>query len=204
MTKTVLITAFEPYDRWSSNASWEALVALTRDLPSSPRVVTRRYPVDFAKTRGKLLEDLSANYDYSLHLGQAPSSSRIHLEAVALNVAGEPAQSPDDFAPLIPGGPAAYRTSLPLAAWASKIRAANIPVQVSYHAGTYLCNAILYLALHIAAEQKLKTQSAFVHLPLSPEQVLQEYKDVPSLPTAHSAEALRLILNELNQPEVIA
>jgi len=197
---SVLLTAFEPYDRWSTNASWEALVALTRELPTSPRVVTRRYPVDFAKTRSKLADDLAANYDYAIHLGQAPGSASIHLEAVALNVAGEIAQSPDDFSAIVPGGPVAYRTALPLAAWAAKIRAAGIPAQVSYHAGTYLCNAILYLAQHFAVERGLKTQAAFVHLPLSPEQVLAERHDVASLPTAHAAEALRLIFGELNQP----
>lgn len=202
--KTVLITAFEPYDRWSSNSSWEALVALTRELPTAPKVVTRRYPVDFEKTRAKLAEDLAANYDFTLHLGQAPGSSRVHLEAVALNIAGESQQSPDDFRTLVPGGPAAYRTSLPLASWAAKIRAASIPVQVSYHAGTYLCNAILYLAQHLAAERQLKTQSAFIHLPLSPAQVLSERHDVPSLPTSLCAEALQLILAELEQPVGVA
>jgi pyroglutamyl-peptidase len=201
---TVLVTAFEPYDRWATNASWDALVALTRELPVAPRVVTRRYPVDFEKTRAKLAEDLAANYDYTLHLGQAPGSSRVHLEAVALNVAGETTQSPDDFQTLVPNGPAAYRSALPLSAWATKIRAAGIPVQVSYHAGTYLCNAILYLAQHIAAEQKLKTQSAFVHLPLSPSQVLNERHDVPSLPTSLCAEALQVILAEMNQSQQLA
>lgn len=201
--KTVLVTAFEPYDRWSTNASWDALIAFTRDLPTSPRVVTRRYPVDFEKTRAKLADDLAADYDFALHLGQAPGSSRIHLESVAMNIAGETTQSPDDFQTLVPGGPAAYRTSLPLGHWAAKIRAAGIPVQVSYHAGTYLCNAIYYLAQHMAAEKKLKTQSAFIHLPLSPAQVLHERHDVPSLPTASCAEALQLILGEL-QPAVVA
>ena len=112
----------------------------------------------------------------------------------------ESQQSPGDFRPLISDGPAAYRTQLPLAAWATKIRAAGIPVQVSYHAGTYLCNAILYLAQHLAVVQKLKTQSAFIHLPLSPSQVLTERHDIPSLPTNLCAEALQLILAELNQP----
>lgn len=202
--KTVLITAFEPYDRWSTNASWDALVALTRELPTAPKVVTRRYPVDFAKTKAKLADDLAANYDYTLHLGQAPGSSRIHLEAVAINVAGESQQSPDAFDTLVPGGPAAYRTQLPLANWASKIRAAGIPVQVSYHAGTYLCNAIFYLAQHLAVEKQLKTQSAFIHLPLSPSQVLAERHDVPSLPTNLCAESLQLILAQLTQPVELA
>ena len=31
--KKVLVTAFEPYDRWKTNASWLALVHLTQDLP---------------------------------------------------------------------------------------------------------------------------------------------------------------------------
>jgi pyroglutamyl-peptidase len=200
--KTVLVTAFEPYDRWSTNASWDALIAFTRDLPAAPRVVTRRYPVDFEKTRAKLAEDLAANYDFTLHLGQAPGSSRIHLETVAVNIAGETTQSPDDFQTLVPGGPAAYRTSLPMSQWATKIRAAGIPVQVSYHAGTYLCNAIYYLAQHMAAEKQLKTQSAFIHLPLSPSQVLNERHDVASLSTASCAEALQIILGELGQIEI--
>src|SRR5687767_10900573 len=121
--KSVLITAFEPYDRWPINASWEALVALTRELPERPKIVTRRYPVDFELTRQKLADDLTADFDYALHLGQAPGSARIHLEAVAINVAGHSQQSPDDFPPLVPDGPAAYRTNLPLADWAGRMRA---------------------------------------------------------------------------------
>lgn len=202
--KTVLITAFEPYDRWGTNASWDALVQLTSELPERPKVVTRRYPVDFEKTRAKLVDDLAGNYDFVLHLGQAPSTSRIHLETVGINVAGHSRQSPDDFQPLVPGGPAAYRTSLPLATWALKIREAGIPVQVSYHAGTYLCNAILYLSQHLAAEQKLKTKAAFIHLPLTPAQVLHERHDCPSLPTPMCAEAIRLILGELENSSGLA
>ena len=30
---SVLITAFEPYDRWRANSSWLTLVQLTQDLP---------------------------------------------------------------------------------------------------------------------------------------------------------------------------
>ena len=72
---SVLITAFEPYDRWPENSSWLALVELTRDLPTNLKVVTRRYPVDFEAARSRLLDDLAANYDFALHLGQAPGIS---------------------------------------------------------------------------------------------------------------------------------
>src|SRR5262245_50824012 len=85
---SILITAFEPYDRWQENSSWLALVELTRELPLEPKVVTRRYPVDFEQTRSRLFEDLAAGYDFALHLGQAPGIGRIHLEAIGVNVGG--------------------------------------------------------------------------------------------------------------------
>jgi pyroglutamyl-peptidase len=198
----VLLTAFEPYDRWAENASWLALVELTRELPATPRVVTRRYPVDFQAAQARLEDDLAAEYDFVLHLGQAPGISRVHLEAIGVNIGGLSSQSPDEHQPLVVGGPAAYRSELPLASWSSKIRAAGIPCQVSYHAGTYLCNALLYLTHHMVATRKLRTRAAFVHLPLAPEQVLGERQDWPSLPTAMAAGALRMILEELGGEEL--
>ena len=47
----VLLTAFEPYDRWKANASWLALVQLTQHLPDEPQITTRLYPVDFAEMK---------------------------------------------------------------------------------------------------------------------------------------------------------
>ena len=170
---------------------------LTRDLPAEPSVVTRRYPVDFESARARLFDDLAANYDFALHLGQAPGISRVHLEAIGVNIGGHSSQTPDQFQPLVAGGPAAYQTALPLADWSAKIRELGIPCQVSYHAGTYLCNALLYLTHHIVTEQRLKTRATFIHLPLAPSQVLGRRQDWPSLPSGHCAEAVRLILREL-------
>jgi len=194
---SILITAFEPYDRWQENASWLALVELTRDLPVGVKVVTRRYPVDFEVVRSRLYEDLAADYDYALHLGQAPGIGRIHLEAIGVNVGGHSSQTPDQFQALAPGGPAAYQTSLPLAEWAGLVRAAGIPCQISYHAGTYLCNAVLYLSQHSARERGLQTLSTFIHLPLAPVQVISERQDWPNLGSAACAEAVRIILRTL-------
>ncbi len=195
----VLITAFEPFDRWSENSSWLALVELTRSLPESPKVVTRRYPVDFAKVKERLIEDLAAEYDFVLHLGQSSKIGRIELEAIGLNIGGEPSQSPDEFQTLVAGGPAAYRSTLPLVRWAAMMREDGIPAQVSYHAGTYLCNAVLYLSQHLAAQKGLKTRSTFIHLPLAPQQVLKERNDSPSLPSEMCARGIRSILSQLGQ-----
>lgn len=195
--KSVLLTAFKPYDRWSTNASWLCVEHLTRELPQDVQLTTRLYPVDFNQVRAQLAVDLSGKYDVALHLGQAPGSTRIALEAVGLNVAGNLEQRPEAFGLLEADGPVAYRTSLPLASWAARLRAAGIPTEVSYHAGTFLCNATLYWSQHLCLQQGLPTRSAFVHLPLDPSQVLDEPAPCASLPASIAASALRLILAEI-------
>jgi len=197
---TVLLTAFEPYDRWPENSSWLALVELTREMPSGCSVVTRRYPVDFELARLRLQEDLAADYDYALHLGQAPGIGRVHLESIGVNVGGHSSASSDECQPLVPGGPAAYQSALPLSEWAAKVRALGIPCQVSHHAGTYLCNALLYLTHYFSERQRLKTRATFIHLPLAPVQVLGQRQHWPTLSSAQCAEAIGCILSECSAP----
>lgn len=193
---SVLITAFEPYDR-AENASWLCLLELTQELPAKPTIFTRRYPVDFSVAQERLLADLKSNYDFALHLGQAPGASQVQLESMAVNVRGEPGQRPENYGALVDGGPAAYRTALPLGRWAAKIRGLGIPAGVSFHAGTYLCNGVYYWSQHYAAQLGLKTQAAFLHLPLATSQVLAEGTAQPSLPSAACAAAVRCVLEEL-------
>jgi pyroglutamyl-peptidase len=192
--KTVLLTAFEPYDAWTSNASWLALVELTRDLPERIRIVTRRYPVDFSTLPQRLAADLEAKYDYAIHLGQAPGSSRLRLEAIGINVGAHGGESAHR---LVEGAPVAYHSTLPLDDWAARLVAAGIPAAVSYHAGTFLCNATLYLSCHLAEQMSLPTQSTFIHLPLDVTQTAGAATDHPSLPTEMAAAGVRLILEEL-------
>jgi pyroglutamyl-peptidase len=196
---SVLITAFEPYDQWEANASWLALVQFTQDLPGEPSVTTRLYPVDFAAVKEKLAADLRANHDFALHLGQAPGSTRIQLEEFAINVGGSSRQSPDEYRSLVEGGPAGYRSTLPLACWSRDLREAGIPAQVSHHAGTFLCNATFYFSCYLAERMALRTRATFIHLPLDLAQTASQAQGMASLPAATSAQALRIILADLTR-----
>ena len=166
-------------------------------MPVEPEITTRLYPVDFAAVKQRLATDLQAGYDFALHLGQAPGSTRIQLESIAINVGGSSHQSPEEFRPLVDPGPVAYRSPLPLAAWATQLRNADIPAEVSYHAGTYLCNATLYFTCYLAERMELTTKAAFIHLPLDPSQTAMQAQHMASLPAATSAAALRVILKGL-------
>jgi pyroglutamyl-peptidase len=194
---TCLITAFEPYDRWQANSSWLTVIELTKERPDQPKVTTRLYPVDFRAAKAKLREDLEANYDFAIHLGQAPGSACVRFESIGINVGGSSQQLPEDFQPLAVDGPAAYQSVLPLGRWAGLLRRNGIPAQVSYHAGTYLCNATLYLSQYFTQQLGLKTRSCFIHLPLSTSQSISERQDTASLPTAMAAHGLKLILGDL-------
>jgi pyroglutamyl-peptidase len=185
-----LITAFEPYDRWATNSSWLALVELTRFYAGPAELTTRRYPVELTEMSERLRKDLQQDFDFALHLGQSPGSPQIKLEAVGLNVRS-------DGSPLLKDAPTAYRSSLPLSECHNALVASGIPSCVSHHAGTYLCNAALYLSQHYATSFGMKTRSAFVHLPLAPEQVARDNQALPSMSTPMCSAALAVIVEIL-------
>ncbi len=188
----VLLTAFEPYDRWAENSSWLALVDLTRWYEGPIEIVTRRYPVDLTEMCGRLRQDLLEAFDLALHVGQAPGETVIELESIGLNVRS-------DSSPLVRDAAVAYRSTLPLEPAAQRLRQAGIPAAVSHHAGTHLCNATLFLSLYYADTLSLPTGSALVHLPLTPAQVAREGKNLASMSTPMASAALALLLDAFAQ-----
>ncbi|MEY4566341.1 MAG: Pyrrolidone-carboxylate peptidase [Planctomycetota bacterium] len=200
----ILLTAFEPYDIWRENASWLVLMEHLRQRSPDSRVTTRRYPVDFEKLKSRLRQDLEKGFDVVLHLGQAPGSAQIRLESLAVNVAGRVEAAGTDLPPLISGGNEAYRSRLPLAHWCQKLQEQGIPCQISYHAGTYLCNAAMYLSHAWQKELGHPDAVGFIHLPLLPSQVIQDGRGMPSLPLDLQAKSLTWILDDLltTRPEI--
>ncbi len=197
----VLISAFEPYGEWDQNASWDVLVEYLREYRTHPSVVTRRYPVSLHPMAEKLHADLAQGYDVVLHLGQAPGSSQIQLETIALNVAGMTRDAADHFGELLEGAPVAYRTELPMGIWAAELRKHGIPTRVSYHAGTYLCNAAMFLSLHWYQQRTRSAPVGFVHFPLTHEQSLTAGRALPSLSTKEMAWALKYIVDQVIKTE---
>lgn len=190
-----LLTAFEPYDRWGENSSWQALVELTQWYDGPVEIVTRRYPVELTRMSKSLRTDLQENYDLAIHLGQSPGSTLIKLESVGLNVRS-------DGTPLIADAPEAYRSPLPLANCAQRLIEAGIPSELSHHAGTYLCNAALFLSQHYAKSFSLKTKCLFIHVPLSPAQAAKDEMRMPSMSVQMTGAAVAMILEQVRAGEL--
>ncbi len=167
----------------------------SRGIP--PGITTRRYPVDLDKLSERLDQDLPNRYDAILHLGQAPGTSAIHLESIAINVAGV-TQSPGlAFGPLIAGAPVAYQSRCPVGRMSAELHAAGIPASISYHAGTYLCNALMYLTHHWHAARGTRCLIGFAHLPLTIEQTLRSHREMPGLAKADLARGIEVMLGVL-------
>ena len=102
-----------------------------------------------------------------------------------------------DGTPLIKGAPDAYRSTLNLDDAAQKLLGAGIPNEVSHHAGTYLCNAALFLSQHYAQTMGKHTQSVFVHLPLTPAQAAKDTGRLASMSTPMAGVAIAMVMDEL-------
>lgn len=193
----ILLTAFEPYEQWTDNSSWLTMVELLKRRPANCQLVTRRYPVDLPGVRESLHRDLEQGFDAVLHLGQAPGSTAIKLETVAINFAGRVDNSGEELNNILEDSPLAYRSQLPVGNWANILRQNDIPATVSYHAGTFLCNATMFLSLHQGQRLRHAGRVGFIHLPLTTRQAASGLVSMPSLPVEVLASAVRMIIDDL-------
>lgn len=172
----VLLTAFEPFvgsggvridPNPSQAAVMEALHELAETLPDL-EVHVAVLPVSYRRTRDAFAA-LLADVRPSVHVGvgAAVKRTRVELEMVGLNL--EHASGPDadgdapTMRPIEPGAPLAIPSPPRLASLASELAAAGHPIGASAHAGTFLCNQLLYLGL-LSADRGGPV-SAFVHVP---------------------------------------
>ena len=195
----VLLTAFEPYAEWPTNSSWLTLTELLRYRPPSTDLVTRRYPVDFGRMEKALAKDLAQGFDAVLHLGQAPGTPTIRIETFAVNAGGSITEAGSGMERLVSGAPEAYRTQMPLERWSQLLQERSLPVHISHHAGTYLCNAVMYLSHHWMAQAGKTTPVGFIHLPLTTQQVADSRRPLPALPVEMLAYAVATILDDLQR-----
>ena len=70
-------------------------------------------------------------------------------------------------------------STLPVKAMVENMRAHGIPAHISYTAGTYVCNCIMYNALYLAAKKYLGVRAGFIHVPFENGQVVDKANGTP-------------------------
>ncbi len=197
MSKTILLTGFEPFDGETINPAWEAVKALDGcDIAPGFRLVSRQLPCVFHQSLAALdaiLDDLQPVL--VIAVGQAGGRVDIALERVAINL--DDARIPDNAAqqpvdkPVVEGAPAAYFSTLPIKAMLLALREGGIPASVSQTAGTFVCNHLFYGLMH-ALRDSSQARAGFVHIPYLPEQAAR-FPGAASMSAEQVTAALRIM-----------
>ena len=173
---SVLVTGFDPFGGSPVNPSWDAVHALHGREIDGHRIVGGEIPTVFGASLQRL-EALMQEHQPRLVLltGQAGGRGAISLERVAINV--NDARIPDNAGAkpidvtIVPDGPAAYFTKLPIKAMLQALLDGGVRAEVSQTAGTFVCNQTFYGLMHLLAEPRWAgVRGGLVHVPWLPEQ----------------------------------
>lgn len=180
--KRILLTGFAPFSGEQVNPS-EKVVRMIGENSDYAWLDTLILPVSFKKSPEILFQSLSQqDYDKVVMLGQAGGRQKISLERVALNwvetyIADESGYTPKPGV-IDSAADKAFFSGWPLHKMEQDLLSQKIPVEISFSAGSYVCN---YLYFKVTAELSLMNKSClFVHLPFLPEQIAHK-KDQPAM-----------------------
>ena len=189
----ILYTGFSPFGGESINPSFEALKLLPEKIAGA-EVVIREIPTEFGRGPEAVLKAVKElSPDAVICVGQAGGRASVTPEYIGINCRN--ARIPDnagqkpEFERIRPEGPDGIFSRLPVALIAEKCREKGIPAAVSYSAGTYVCNDVLYTLLY---ETDPGLPAGFIHVPYACSQTAAQPNPAASLPLETIAEALRI------------
>lgn len=206
----ILVTGFDPFGGEKINPAFEA-VKLIPDCIEGAEIIKLEVPTVFKKGPQATIDAIEKYHpDYVFCIGQAGGRSQITPEFVGINYAQ--ARIPDNDGnqpfnqPLVEGGPTAYFTQLPVYAMVEKMKENGIPASVSYTAGTYVCNAMLYCVLHALNTKYPNIKGGFMHVPYATSQTVNQPAGTPGMNLNDIARGIELSIEAIieNPTDIMA
>ena len=180
----ILVTGFDPFGGEPINPAIESVKRLPDNIAGA-EIIKLEIPTVRKKSLEKIEEAINEhNPDVILSIGQAGGRFDISIERVGINLDdfrisdNEGNQTIDE--PIFPDGENAYFVKLPVKAMVQNVQKNNIPASVSYTAGTFVCNHVLYGVLYLIEKKYNGKKSGFIHIPFLPEQVVDK-RNTPSM-----------------------
>ena len=204
----ILVTGFDPFGGETVNPAYEA-VKLLPDTIAGAQIIKLQVPTRFALSCTVLEAAVNEHRpDAVICVGQAGGRSAITPERVAINLAD--ARIPDNAGeqpsdePLQADGPTAYFATIPIKAMVQNVREHGLPCHVSFTAGTYVCNCVMYNVLHLCATKYPNIRAGFIHVPFACEQVVGKASTMASMPLETIAKSLEYCIEAVvtNKEEV--
>ncbi len=195
--KKILVTGFDPFGGETVNPAREAVMRLP-DIIGNCEITKLEVPTVFGLAAETVLGVAERLRPHAiLCVGQAGGRSAVTPEVVGINL--REATIPDNRgnrpvnSPIVPDGPTAYFATLPVRDMVAAVKEQGIPAQLSYSAGAFVCNDLLYTLLHHYRDTEVKV--GFVHIPYLPEQAKE---GVASMELETVVEALTAMIGVLN------
>ncbi|MGY5876256.1 MAG: pyroglutamyl-peptidase I [Candidatus Thorarchaeota archaeon] len=199
---TILVTGFEPFDGFETNPSAEVARAIDGKTIAGNIVAGIVLPLDYNTALdvvGKSIGEL--NPSHVLACGQA-NRAVLTIERIAVNALSTFKEDNYGNKPesdiIIENAPVAYYSNIDPHPLVERLRQVGIPAFVSYHAGIFGCNWLLFNLLHRVHTEGLAVETTFIHLPPLPIQTME--KMTPFLPTMSldvQVRALEIIIENL-------
>lgn len=190
----ILITGFDPFGGATINPAFEAVKRLPHEIHGA-EIIKLEIPTVFEK-EGEVLRDgiMKHQPDVTICIGQAGGRSGITVEKIAINlmearIKDNEGQQPIGK-PIYEDGENAYFATVPVKAMVKNIKENGIPSSVSYTAGTFVCNDVMYRLLHMIKHEYPHMRGGFIHVPYLTEQVVDLPAGTPSMSVDTITEAL--------------
>lgn len=187
----IVVTGFQPFGGETMNPALEAVKRLPDHLTVEKDgkslkadLIKVEVPVVFHQGPDLVLDAVrSRKPDIVLCVGQAGGRRGITPEFVGINymdarIADNGGNAPQDQ-PIKEDGDAAYFATLPVKKMAAALKEDGIDGSVSYSAGTFVCNDLLYELLYTLNKEEIPAVGGFVHVPFADQQVA----DKPGCPS---------------------
>lgn len=200
----ILVTGFEPFGGERINPSEEVLKLFPKKL-GEHQIITLVIPTVRRKAIQRIEKALAIHQPEALILlGQAGGIGELHLEKVGINL--DDFRIPDNEGnqpidePIYEDGENAYFSNLPLKKMAQKMNEVGVNASISYSAGTFLCNHVLYGSLYLGDKYYPQLKSTFIHLPFLLEQIKD--KDTPYMSLDTMYRGLVAAIEVLGEAEI--
>ncbi|MEG2288403.1 MAG: pyroglutamyl-peptidase I [Clostridium sp.] len=194
----VLITGFDPFGGSTINPAYEAVKMLPDNICEA-EIIKLEISTVFGAGAKKVDEAIEDNNpDIVICVGQAGGRAGITPEFIGINfkdarIADNKGNQPVDEV-IYKDGENAYFTKLPVKAIVKKLKENNIPASVSYTAGTYVCNDVMYSLLYLIDKKYPTIRGGFIHVPFDTSQVLEMPPTTPSMPISMISKGLKFAI----------
>lgn len=197
----ILVTGFDPFGGETVNPAYEAVKLLPNEI-KSVEVIKLEIPTVFEKGANKVIEAIEIHKpDFVLNIGQAGGRGSISVEKIGINL--KEARIPDNEgnqpfeSPIKTDGETAYFATLPVKAMVENVRKNGIPSNLSFSAGTYVCNDVLYSVLYEVNKKYPHIKAGFIHVPFATVQVVGKPDQTPSMPIETIAKGLEYAIEAI-------